>query len=200
MSPKAFTEDERTIVKGQLIEAAKGFLATTGIKKTSVEELCRAAGISKGAFYLFYDSKEIVFLDALESIQRQIHQTIIGEMQRQSDKKQGFITVVSLMYRQFTENAWMLSMINDEYEVLLRRLPKERINAHIELDNASTAQMLDAVADSDKEPELVSAVMRMLFMSTLHRKEVGALADDAFQFMLQAVAEKIFSEAQNDHG
>ena len=196
MSPKAFTEEEKKIVHSKLIEAAMRFLATTGIKKTTVEELAKAAGISKGAFYIFYESKELLFLDALEEEQAKIHEAIITSMQKYEDKKQGFIAVVSEMYRHFMSNTWMLSLANDEYEVLLRRVPQERIAAHIALDDASTKRMTQVIAGLNTDSEMVSAIMRMLFMCTLHRSQVGPLADDAFLFMLKAVADKIFSEGQ----
>ncbi len=196
MSPKAFTEDEKKIVRSKLIEAAMKFLSTTGIKKTTVEELAKAAGISKGAFYMFYESKELLFLDALEEEQTKIHETIITSMQRYENKKEGFVTVISEMYRHFMSNTWILSLTNDEYEILLRRLPKERIAAHIALDDASTKRMTQVIAGVNIDSELVSAIMRMLFMCTFHRNEVGPLADDAFLFMLQAVADKIFTEGQ----
>ncbi len=196
MSPKAFTEDEKKIVRSKLIEAAMKFLASTGIKKTTVEELAKAAGISKGAFYIFYESKELLFLDALEEEQAKIHKAIITNMQKYEDKKEGFVAVVLEMYRHFSTNTWMFSLMNDEYEVLLRRVPQERIAAHIALDDASTKRMTEVIAGMNINSELVSAIMRMLFMSTLHRNEVGPLADDAFLFMLKAVADKIFSEEQ----
>ncbi len=196
MSPKAFSEEEKIIVRCKLIEVAMKCLSTTGIKKTTVEELAKAAGISKGAFYLFYESKELLFLDALEEEQSKMHEAIIAAMKESADKKQGFISVVSGMYRHFTANTWMLSMMDEEYEILLRRVPKERIAAHIALDDVSTKRMTEVIAGLQTDPEMISAIMRMLFMCTLHRNEVGRLADEAFLFMLQAVADKIFTEEQ----
>lgn len=196
MSPKAFTEEEKEIVRGRLKESALKYLATTGIKKTTVEELARAAGVSKGAFYLFYDSKELLFLDALEDVQAKMHEEIIAGMQKYDDKKQGFVSVVSDMYRHFATNTWMLKLMDDEYEILMRRVPKERIAAHIAMDDASTKRMTEVIAGLSIDPEKISAIMRMLFMCTLHREEVGPLADDAFLFMLEAVANKIFTGEQ----
>ncbi|MGH2331574.1 TetR/AcrR family transcriptional regulator [Thermoanaerobacter mathranii] len=43
----------------RLIAAAKECLQKYGVKKTSVEQLTKMAGISKGSFYIFYGSKEI---------------------------------------------------------------------------------------------------------------------------------------------
>ncbi len=194
MSPKPFTEEEKKIVHSKLIEAALKKLATTGIKKTTVEELAQAVGISKGAFYLFYESKELLFFDALESIQSQIHQMIISEIKKHKNKKDGFIGVIIKMYEDFLPVLTILS--NDEYEILLRRVPQERIAQHIEIDDAASRLFAEEFCNREIDPELLSAVLRMLMLGMLHRNEVGKAADDAFLFMLQAVADKIFTEGQ----
>lgn len=195
MSPKAFSEDEKTIVRKKLIEAAKACLATTGIKKTTVEELSRAAGISKGAFYMFYDSKEILFLDALESIQTKIHDTLISEVKQHKNKRDGFIQVIKRMFIDFRPILNVLS--NDEYEILLRRVPQERIKQHIEIDDKASQLLSEELSGNRVNPELLSAALRMLMLGMLHQNEVGPHAEGAFDYLLEAVADKIFSEEQN---
>lgn len=50
---RSFAEQEKERIRKNLLEACKRSWAQYGYKKTSVDELCREAGISKGAFYLF---------------------------------------------------------------------------------------------------------------------------------------------------
>lgn len=59
---RSFTEREKENIKRSLQETCKRSWTQSGYKKTSVDDLCRQAGISKGAFYLFYESKEVLFL------------------------------------------------------------------------------------------------------------------------------------------
>ncbi len=59
---RSFTEREKENIKRSLQETCKRSWTQSGYKKTSVDDLCRQAGISKGAFYLFYESKEALFL------------------------------------------------------------------------------------------------------------------------------------------
>ena len=56
--PKGFTDDEKKIITKKLIEECKYSWQRYGYKKTSVDELCKNAGISKGAFYIFFKTKE----------------------------------------------------------------------------------------------------------------------------------------------
>ena len=53
---RSFTEREKENIKKGLQDACKRSWTQYGYKKTSVDELCREAGISKGAFYLFFES------------------------------------------------------------------------------------------------------------------------------------------------
>ena len=61
-----FTTKERESITEALLRAAGRHAALSGMKKTSVDELCAEAGISKGAFYSFYPSKEHLFLTVME--------------------------------------------------------------------------------------------------------------------------------------
>lgn len=62
---KAFTEQERTMIRQKLQEEGLKQFKEKGLKKVSVRELTRAAQIAQGGFYSFYDSKEALFLDCV---------------------------------------------------------------------------------------------------------------------------------------
>lgn len=200
MSPKPFSDQEKEIVKTKLIDAAEKSLAAAGIRKTSVDELARTAGISKGAFYLFYESKELLFLDALEREQTRIHEAILARVAQARSPREGFVTAVVQMYRDFIAKPWLLNFTGEDYEILLRRIPQERIQQHIELDDASTRRLQALLGErADIQPEVLSAALRLLFLGTLRRKEVGEeQTDAAFEFLVQAIADRLFREDEND--
>jgi AcrR family transcriptional regulator len=66
--------------KEQILNAAVGVFGKFGFKKTSVDDLAAAAGISKQGLYLHFSSKEEVFLaglqkyldDCLSRVQREL--------------------------------------------------------------------------------------------------------------------------------
>ena len=69
--PKAFTERDKELIRARLIQAGDKQFSAYGLKKTNIDALARAARISKGAFYLFYDSKEALFMDVAEVVEQQ---------------------------------------------------------------------------------------------------------------------------------
>jgi AcrR family transcriptional regulator len=192
MSPRPFTSEEKQRVRERLIAAAQRFLSSTGVKKTTVEDLAKSAGISKGAFYLFYDSKELLFMDALDSAQKVIHDTIVERIRQYSDKRVGFVEVTVAMYRDFMAKPYLIAISGEEYETLLMRVPHEKIEQHIASDDIASKRFCEELGVTGVSPELLSAILRMLFLGILRRGEVGPLADDAFEFTLRAVADKLF--------
>jgi len=58
--------EARGTARAQLLDAAERLLAERGYHATSVDLVAREAGVSKGAFYWNFDSKEALFLGLLE--------------------------------------------------------------------------------------------------------------------------------------
>ena len=78
----AFTEQERIIIAGKLKQAARQYAAVQGVRKTTVDQLVAAADISKGAFYKFYLSKEMLFFEVLEEMHSEIYQAAAGVLEK----------------------------------------------------------------------------------------------------------------------
>lgn len=61
--PRAFTDEEKAKIRGSLIEAGRTCFLTYGIRKTTIDDLVKLAGIAKGSFYQFFTSKENLYLE-----------------------------------------------------------------------------------------------------------------------------------------
>jgi len=61
--PRAFKEEEKEKIRGKLLEAGRACFLRYGLKKTTIEDVVQPAGIAKASFYLFFDSKESLFVE-----------------------------------------------------------------------------------------------------------------------------------------
>ena len=53
--------------KNQILGAAYQLFSQSGYDATGVAEICQAAGVSKGAFYYHFPSKQAVFLELMDN-------------------------------------------------------------------------------------------------------------------------------------
>lgn len=70
----AFSAEENAAIRETLLQEARRCAVTLGLRKTSVEQLTEAAGISKGLFYKYFASKELLFFEVLEDIHSEVYQ------------------------------------------------------------------------------------------------------------------------------
>lgn len=63
--PRPFADKERDLLRDKLRDAARRRIEEAGIRAMSVADLTRQVGISKGAFYLLYDSKDALVMEVL---------------------------------------------------------------------------------------------------------------------------------------
>lgn len=60
------SEEDRVIRRQRLVDAAWRRLATSGYHETTVDAVCDEAGVSKGAFYGYFATKQDLFLALLD--------------------------------------------------------------------------------------------------------------------------------------
>ncbi len=84
MSPD--TADSRTQRASQkresrrraILQAARRTFAESGFHRTHVSDIIEAAGIARGTFYLYFESKNAIFLELLDELMAELKQSIVG--------------------------------------------------------------------------------------------------------------------------
>lgn len=82
MPAKAKTKRVRKdpeVRRAELVEAATRMFLKKGYKATSVDDIVKAAGVSKGTFYLYFSSKPEILTAIIEQVQLNIF-TWLGEI------------------------------------------------------------------------------------------------------------------------
>jgi len=65
MAPKSDVSEER---RSQILEAAKQAFSKQGIHKTRMSDIAEFSGLSKGALYWYFDSKDAIILALLDKV------------------------------------------------------------------------------------------------------------------------------------
>lgn len=176
--PKAFSEHEKATIRAQMREKGKKLFEKQGLKKTSVDELTEAVGISKGAFYLFYESKEELFLEILEELETDLRARIFDfSISSQTDARMLLAKLLNSALLTWDRYPLLKNFGMAEYEYLARKLPAERIQAHANQDNEFVNEFLKKIKREGiavkASPRVVSNLMKSLFFVSLHRDDLG---------------------------
>lgn len=135
--PKAFSEQEKQIISQRLLGQGYKQFSVYGLKKTNVEELAKAAGISKGAFYGFYASKEELFMDVIEEVEGQVRQELLTAIDLPGPSPRARLYQIFQKAIQLFSSLPILRMFSSsDFELLFQRTPERKIKDHLESDQA----------------------------------------------------------------
>ena len=179
--PKAFAEHEKAIIRQQLREKGEKLFVLHGLKKTSVDDLVQAVGISKGAFYLFYASKEELLLEILEHIEVELQTSVLTYATRTDHNARSLVRELLHHFLLKWDAYPLLKHFDQEaYMLLARKVPADRLQRHAERD---TAFIVHFAAKLEREgipmkapPQVVANLIKSLFFVNLHRDDLGEAA------------------------
>jgi len=90
-----------------IIQAAKKLIGQYGLKKTTVEDIARVAGIGKGTIYLYFNNKDEIFLACIKSFVDQMLTEITTAVNNE-DSVKGKLTALILSRYRYQEDQFRL--------------------------------------------------------------------------------------------
>ena len=193
----AFTTEEKEVIRKKLHEVAKECLQRYGVKKTTVDQMAAMVDISKGSFYNFYPSKEMLFFAVLEEYQIDVMNRLTEQlgMETKIDTNR-LVELLYDFYQDFRYSFMYTIFKNHEMELLIRKLPKEAITNHHLIDDRMVKKIVSRINIRENVSlEIVSALFRTIAMTILHIEEIGEEEFDiTLKLVIQGVVEQITKE------
>ena len=190
----AFTEEQNETIRRDLIREARCCGVTVGMRKTSVEQPTEAVGISKGSFYKFFDSKELLFFAVLEDIHTECFAAAQKSLQENAAIDPASRTAAAILAacRWLSETKAFVFIENDA-EFLLHRLPEEVKTAHYHDDETHIRLLLEKY---DLVPSrgisLAAATVRGLILTVSHKEQIGELYPQVLETLVYGACRELF--------
>lgn len=191
---KAFTSQEADVILQSLKASARRNAASRGVRKTTVDELAQEAGISKGAFYKFYPSKEMLFFEILEDMHTEIYEASARVLKQNQGKPpedraaEAVLTACKVMAA-----SGMLDFMERDVAFLLRKIPMEVQEKHYHSDEVHIKELFE---NAGLEPaggvELAAAAVRGLFLTVSHRDNIGPLYPQVLDVLVRGACQRMF--------
>ena len=193
----AFTTEEKEVIRKKLHKVAKECLQRYGVRKTTVEQMAAMVDISKGSFYNFYSSKEMLFFAVLEEYQIDVMNRLTEQlaMEAKIDTNR-LVELLYDFYQDFRYSFMYTIFKNHEMELLIRKLPKEAITNHHLIDDRMVKKIVSRINIRENvSVEIVSALFRTIAMTILHIEEIGEKQfDTTLKLVIQGIVEQITKE------
>ena len=193
----AFTSEEKEVIRKKLHKVAKECLKRYGVKKTTVDQMAAMVDISKGSFYNFYSSKEMLFFTVLEEYQIDVMNCLTEQlgMETKIDTNR-LVQLLYDFYQDFRYSFMYTIFKNHEMELLIRKLPKEAITNHHLIDDRMVKKIVSRINIRENvSVEIVSALFRTIAMTILHIEEIGEKQfDTTLKLVIQGIVEQITEE------
>ena len=193
----AFTSEEKEVIRKKLHKVAKECLQRYGVKKTTVDQMATMVDISKGSFYNFYSSKEMLFFTVLEEYQIDVMNRLTEQlgMEAKIDTNR-LVQLLYDFYQDFRYSFMYTIFKNHEMELLIRKLPKEVITNHHMIDDRMVKEIVSRINIRENvSVEIVSALFRTIAMTILHIEEIGEEQfDTTLKLVIQGIVEQITKE------
>lgn len=189
---RSFTKREKEKIRQSLQDACKQSWTRYGYKKTSIDELCRQTGISKGAFYLFYESKEALFCEVLCQVQQQTREGAAKILIEYQDKR-GAAEALKYIYREYDKHNFLYNADSVDYTILLHKLSEEQAGRLRESERMSREIFYDRPwlkfrIDRDK----AMAVIYALLMNLKNKEILPYDHMETFDFMIDHLIDSLY--------
>lgn len=95
------TQQRSEETRAQLLEAAEACFSESGYDGAGVSEICRRAGVSKGAFYHHFSTKQAIFLELLSRWLEGLDTQIARARQNAPDVLAALVTIAGMVQQVF---------------------------------------------------------------------------------------------------
>ncbi|MEN6348112.1 MAG: TetR/AcrR family transcriptional regulator [Syntrophomonas sp.] len=193
----AFTDHEKEIIRSQLKAAASEYASTIGMRKTTVDQLAARAGISKGAFYKFYDSKELLFFEVVEDWHTELYDRAWEVMRNSAGMNDRERLAESLLeVCRFTQKHSLMDFFKNDVPYIQRKIPLEIMQAHYHSEADLIKDFIRRSGISLKVSlEVAAAVVHGLTLTLSHRGEIGENYPLVLEILIRGACEQLVGTA-----
>ena len=176
--PPAFTAEEKVRITALLLETGERLFTSQGLRKTSLEELMAPTGVAKSSFYVFFDSKEDLYLELMVRQSAEVKQKVIdGALLATGDVREGLRRFLHATLAELSANPlWRRLMTHpEEMQAVARKLDPARVTAMA--DNPATAltdyltQHRDDLVAAD--PAVIVGILQCVLLVPMFAERLG---------------------------
>lgn len=200
MAPRALTEQEKTVQREKILAAARELVLQLGIKKVSIEDIVRAAGVGKATFYSYFENKEALLIQLVWAL----YQKFVAQVRQiiKDSPKKSLRRNVGVLIRTLVMKREALFFFNNhrELEELTAALSISEIRNFNQMEyRAFESLILDAELDPQiVKPDVVHNCTHAIYFSASNEAMMPEHLDETITVLVDGLLTYLFgAEAAN---
>lgn len=189
--PLAFSKEECQKIRNALLENACLYVQTRSVSDITVDELAKSVGISKGAFYKFFSSKEQLFYTLLRQMHNKIYGPALDLLKTSSNDPSFVLTKAILEACKLLDDSKYARFYEEDAKRVLDSIPEEDKKKQIE-EETELFRLFLKQYDCKVDEELAMNALRSLIYTTSMRKELGEDYATILEWMVNGICNKLF--------
>lgn len=194
---KGFTSEEKVIIYNKLLECGKDYIGKYGVKRTSVDDVVREVGISKGAFYKFFESKELFALKVMEKIDQDLKVLLVSNIPCSRENfREELIENLYNFTNELTNPVYAKVISQEEINYITRSLPEKDIRKYLNNDDSFGSKVLDMISSyievNNVDADIITGMLKVLILTIQNEEIVGiSIKDKIVRFQVEAIVNYI---------
>lgn len=186
-----FTELEKEKIREELLKVAYRFFVDKGFKNTSLEDITSSVGIAKSSFYIFFESKKILYMELLAHEGEQIEKQVWPKVIAAKDIRSAIKIYLNEMALELEDKILTQRLVYDleEYKIVSRKLNPDYVGSEHLRSIVPLVEFIKLRQDSneiiDEEPGIIAGVLRAAWL-------IGSQKGDLQQYNYERIKELLF--------
>ena len=186
-----FTELEKEKIREELLKVAYRFFVDKGFKNTSLEDITSSVGIAKSSFYIFFESKEMLYMELLAHEGEQIEKQVWPKVIAAKDIRSAIKIYLNEMALELEDKILTQRLVYDleEYKIVSRKLNPDYVGSEHLRSIVPLVEFIKLRQDSneiiDEEPGIIAGVLRAAWL-------IGSQKGDLQQYNYERIKELLF--------
>lgn len=191
-----FTELEKEKIREELVEVAYRLFIDKGFKSTSLEDITSSVGIAKSTFYVFFESKEMLYMELLAHEGEQIEKKVWPKVIAAEDIRSAIKMYLNMMALELESKILTQRLVYDleEYKLVSRKLNPEYVGTEQLRSIVPLMEFIKSHQDSkemiDEDPGVIAGVLRSALL-------IGSQKRDLQQYNYEKIRELLFEAVAN---
>jgi len=189
-----FSDTEKENIQQRLLVEGERLFAAYGIKKVTIDDLVEAVNIAKATFYTFYESKEYLYMDIVQGIQKKIINELDTLLDHNNDlsPKERVRLVFAAMTQLMTQYPILSQIDSSTIGLISRKVSQERLAAYLQQNFDAVQSLSNHGVTFSCDIKTASYTFQTLYHSWIYLQDNGADNPEAvITILLNGVIDQI---------